>query len=158
MQLMSRFYQLVGEIKGWIQRGELVDQVAEQLKLKGVPSDEEVAEATSLRLQRWIDQTRLRARKVLTERECTRVNEALFVMAALVDELFLLELEWPGRKHWQTVLLEEKVFCSSFAGERFFSRAARLLNERTLDAQQQKLVALDWLTLGHRFGALRTQR
>ncbi len=147
IQLMSRFYQQVVEIKRWIETGKLASKVAQQLKLSRAPTDEEMAEAISLRLQRWIEQTRLNAGKLLTDRECNLMEEALFVMAALADELFIMELNWPGRDHWEMVLLEEKVFHSCYAGEQFFTGVAGLLNERALDPQQQKLAAVYLLAL-----------
>lgn len=147
MIMMSRFYQEVVEIKRWIEQGKLSAEVAEQLRITRAPSDEEIAEVISLRLQRWLEQARLQLDKVLTDREMTRINEAIFVMAALADELFVIELDWPGKSHWQSVLLEERLFNSSFAGERFFLGVTRLLQQRTLDKQQQQLAAVYLLAL-----------
>lgn len=142
MQLMSVFYQKIVELKNWIEAGDLSVQVAEQLQLKREPSNEEIAEAISLRLQHWIEKTRLQASKVLTDREAQRIDEALYVMAVLADELFIIELNWPGQKHWEMVLLEQQVFNTCFAGEKFFYGIQRLLQKRTLDSQQQQLVAV----------------
>jgi type VI secretion system protein ImpK len=147
VQLMSQFYQQMVDIKRCIQRGDLSEQVAQQLALSRAPTQEEIAEAVSLRLRRWVEKTRLTASKLLTQRECSRIDEALYVMTALADELFILVLDWPGRGHWEHVLLEENVFGSSYAGEQFFRGAIRLLEERTLDLQQQKLVSVYLLAL-----------
>ena len=51
----------------------------------------------------------------------------LYLMAALADEIFLLELDWFGRDAWLDVLLEEKLFNSGNAGAHFFYLARQLL-------------------------------
>lgn len=147
VQLMSRFYQQVVQIKRWIDEDYLAETVKAQLKLDRMPSNQELAEATSLRLQRWLEKVRKNANKILTELECARVDEALYVMAALADEIFIVELDWLGKDHWEDVLLEQKVFNSSYAGEKVIRGALDLINTRTLDVQQQQLVAVYLLAL-----------
>lgn len=147
MVVMNRFYQQIVEIKRWIETGRLPEEVSQQLRLGRAPTEQEMAEAVSLRLQRWIEQVRLRMRRKLTEREAERVEDALYAVTALADELFIMELEWPARECWESVLLEDRLFKSSFAGERFFDKANRLLLERTLDPQQQQLAAVYLMAL-----------
>ncbi|HEX4955275.1 MAG TPA: DotU family type IV/VI secretion system protein [Thermoanaerobaculia bacterium] len=53
-------------------------------------------------------------------------RQAHYVMAAVVDELFL-KLDWPGREAWKSHLLEARLFGSHRAGEVFFSRLDKLL-------------------------------
>mgnify|MGYP002700320781 CR=1 FL=1 len=142
VQLMNHFYQRIVEVKQWIYEGTLSDHVAAQLNLTRSPSDEEVSEVISLRLERWVEQVRLKVSNVFTEQECRQINEALFVMVALADELFIMQIHWSGREHWHNFLLEEKIYQSCFAGERFFSAAAKLLTKRTLDTQERKLAAV----------------
>lgn len=55
---------------------------------------------------------------------------ALYAMAALADELFILEIDWVGREAWLEVLLEHKLFRSRNAGVRFFDIAGELLAVR----------------------------
>ncbi|MCB2387819.1 DotU family type IV/VI secretion system protein [Thalassolituus sp. TTPB476] len=142
VQLMSDFYRQVVEVKFWVRSGRLNDEVAAQFNLNRAPSGEEITEAVALRLQRWVEKTRLNAAKTLTERECERVEQTLFVLVALADELFIMELDWPGKEHWQEQPLEERVFSSCFAGERFFTGAAALLADRSWDQQEQKLASV----------------
>ncbi|OYO27459.1 DotU family type IV/VI secretion system protein [Janthinobacterium sp. PC23-8] len=59
----------------------------------------------------------IRARRVVT-----------YLMAALADEIFLLELDWPGREAWLEVLLERQLFKTSTSGTRVF-RLARDLTQ-----------------------------
>ncbi len=142
IQLMSVFYKQIVEVKRCIEKGTLIHQVSMQLKLGRDPTKEEVAEAISLRLQNWMEHIRVQAKKVLTDREYECIDQALYAMAALADELFIIEIEWVGNEHWEQVLLEQKLYGTSFAGETIFNRIKTILNKRTLDPQHQKLVAV----------------
>ncbi|HTH74958.1 MAG TPA: DotU family type IV/VI secretion system protein [Trinickia sp.] len=56
-------------------------------------------------------------------------RKALYLMAALADEILIFELEWPGRDAWLAVLLEQSMFGSSHAGSRFFAMAEQLVRD-----------------------------
>ncbi len=142
VQLMSHFYQQVVEIKHWIQEGELNDQVTAMFNLTHPPSSEETADAVALKLQRWIEGARLIASKTLTERECERVEQTLFVLVALADELFIMEIDWPGREQWLSQPLEDRLFNSCFAGERFFRGADELLTKRSWEETDRLLASV----------------
>src|ERR1700761_5064800 len=73
-----------------------------------------------------------------------------YVMAALADEVFLQQLDWPGRAVWDRFLLEERLYGSRIAGERLFD-LARLLIEARATGQDDLVVALmQALALGFR--------
>lgn len=72
---------------------------------------------------------------------------ARYVMAALADEQFILELDWAGREAWLDVLLEYKLFGSRNAGVRFFDVANKLLATRTRDPLRVDLAAVMLLAL-----------
>src|SRR5690606_13026522 len=55
-------------------------------------------------------------------------REAQFAMAALADEIFLVELgDWPGRADWATYPLQKALFGTINAGEELFARIDRFL-------------------------------
>ena len=54
-------------------------------------------------------------------------RDAQYVMAALADEVFLHALEWEGKAAWRDTLIEERLFKTYVAGERFFVRLDELL-------------------------------
>jgi type VI secretion system protein ImpK len=56
-------------------------------------------------------------------------RKALYLMAALADEILIFELEWPGRDAWLAVLLEQTMFGSSNAGSQFFTMAEQLMHD-----------------------------
>lgn len=147
LQILNNFYREIVLIKQSIEQGNLEHEVSRFLNLNRMPNEEEIAEAVSAKLQTWIEKKRNSARKVLTEKEFNRINETLFVAAALADELFILEIDWPGKNHWHSVLLEERVFHSCYAGERFYTGVVKLLNERILDPQQRNLVAVYFMAM-----------
>lgn len=76
-------------------------------------------------------------------------REAVYVMAALTDELFV-HLEWEGREFWLAHLLEAHLFQSHFAGEQFFRRIDALLLREDDSAAELAGVYLAALALGFR--------
>ena len=147
LQVLNNFYRQIVLIKQSLEQHDLEDEVAQHLKINRPPTEEEMAEVISSRLQRWIEKKRTISRKVMTEKDYERVDETLYVAAALADELFILEIDWPGRRFWHSVLLEERVFQSCYAGEQFYLGIASLLNKRILDEQERSLLAVYFLAL-----------
>ncbi len=74
-------------------------------------------------------------------------REAQYVMAALADEIFL-NLDWAGRAGWQSQLLEAKIFGSHRAGDEFFTRLDRLLQNQDPAFRSLGEVYLAALSLG----------
>jgi type VI secretion system protein ImpK len=69
-------------------------------------------------------------------------RKAMYVMAAVTDEIFILELDWPGRDAWIDVLLEFNLFQSHSAGMGFFEMADALLDAQVPDPLQVDLAAV----------------
>ncbi len=59
--------------------------------------------------------------------------KAMYVMASLADEIFILKIDWTGNEHWQDFPVEEKVFHSCISGTKFFSDIDEMIqkNERS---------------------------
>jgi len=76
-------------------------------------------------------------------------KEAQYVMVALADEIFL-NTEWEGRRFWVSNLLETKIFRSHAAGELFFQKLDRLLQDRDPVYRDLGAVYLMALSLGFR--------
>jgi type VI secretion system protein ImpK len=76
-------------------------------------------------------------------------REAVYVMAALTDEIFV-HLKWEGQEFWLSHLLEARFFRSHFAGERFFQRIDQLLTRDDDPAGELAGVYLTALALGFR--------
>jgi type VI secretion system protein ImpK len=76
-------------------------------------------------------------------------REAQYVMAALADEVFL-HLDWEGREAWSTQLIEYKLFRSRIAGDLFFDRLDKVLQNRDPVYRDVGAVYLQALMLGFR--------
>jgi type VI secretion system protein ImpK len=77
-------------------------------------------------------------------------QEAQYVMAALADEVFLHQLDWPGRRAWTGVLLEDRLFGSHRAGEQVFRNIDELLDGRSAAHAELAVLYLLALRLGFR--------
>ncbi len=80
-------------------------------------------------------------------KEGERFQEAAYVMAALVDEIFLT-LPWVGKEAWLEGLLEAELFQTHTAGEQLFVRAEGLLTRGEDGDRDLAAVYLMALTLG----------
>ena len=69
-------------------------------------------------------------------------HKAMYIMAAVADEIFILEVDWPGRDAWIDVLLEYNFYQSRNAGNRFFQMADDLLATQIPDPLQVDLAAV----------------
>ena len=76
-------------------------------------------------------------------------REAIYVMAALADEIFV-HLEWEGRDYWLNHLLETRLFRTHAAGNIFFRRVEDLLRREDEAAAEMAAVYLFALALGFR--------
>lgn len=90
----------------------------------------------------WMEVTRTG-----TAEEMKALRMALYVMTALADELFILEIDWPGRAPWLHVLLEHRLFRTRNAGTRVFDIAGQLLATHDRDALHADIAAVMVLAL-----------
>lgn len=72
-------------------------------------------------------------------------KEALYVMVALADEVFL-NTEWPGTSIWEDHLLESRFFGTHTAGETFFEKLDEFLVTR--DPVRRDIAHIYLLALG----------
>jgi type VI secretion system protein ImpK len=94
------------------------------------------------------------ARRRLTDLELLVYREAQYVMAGLADDLFLHEIQWPGREAWSQDVLEFRLFGTRVAGERFFDNIKTIVQGR--GRREMELAPVYLLALGLGFkGKLR---
>jgi type VI secretion system protein ImpK len=82
--------------------------------------------------------------------EIEAYRKAMYAMAAVTDEIFILEVDWAGRDAWVESLLERQLFQSHNAGTRFFDMANELLAVQIPDPLQVDLAAV--LLMGLQLG------
>src|SRR5260221_3893579 len=118
----AEFYEEVARLKLAIREG----QVPMYLAMGGVakdtaaPSAGELAALVSQRLGTRLQEQGKNVALVGTQAEIDSYSIAQYAMAALADELFIIETDWPGREAWQQYLLEQQLMGSSCAGGAFF--------------------------------------
>jgi type VI secretion system protein ImpK len=76
-------------------------------------------------------------------------SDALFVMAAMADEVFLT-MTWAGQEAWSKFLLENKFFGSNAGGDIFFLKLDTLLKNRDQVYAELATLFLLALSLGFR--------
>lgn len=135
------FYQEIVNIKRAQAEGRLAAYLApNEAQPLSMPSD--LAERCSARLLNILRQLERDFRREAALEECRTQKTALYLMAALADEIFILELDWTGRDAWLDVLLEQKLFNSNNAGSRFFSLAQQLINNPVRNALSMELASI----------------
>lgn len=148
VQYFSEFYQEIAAIKKEIANGSLPSYLAGGKKVQSDKQSQ--AEMTSMRLYSILVQQAKEVREKGSEQESKGYRLAQYIMSALADELFLIELEWDGNELWAENLLEYRLFKSSMSGRNLFVYLGKLLKSRNYGPMQreQAIVFLMALQLG----------
>jgi len=143
--LFADFYEEVARVKQQAVAGTLADYLAQGGTKPTTP--EEQARAVSARLAELLLAQNRRMRQHGTEAQLRLHGIAIYVMAALADEIFIFELDWPARDAWLGVLLEHRLFGSRLAGRYFFEKAEQILASGARDTLQCDLASCFLLAL-----------
>lgn len=147
VNLISEFYAEIATVKVWIRDGQLSNEVATILKSDNSPSDIDTANAISVKFSQWVARKQLFYRDKLTGIEMQLFNKALYALVSLADELFIMELDWPGKEHWHEMLLEDQMYQTCSAGVGFFHAIEELLSDGNYDALERELAVVYLLVL-----------
>lgn len=142
----AEFYAAVADIKLAIEEGRL----PQFLRVGDAPAPTE-SSAIAAMLSGQLAGV-LRTQAVRVARECSPATArahrvAAYAMAALADEVFVLELDWTGRDAWLDVLLEYKLFKSRTAGRQVFALTRQLLDLTAHSELHVDLAAVLLMTL-----------
>lgn len=107
----------------------------------------DLAARVSARLADLLRQQARAVRRDGTAMEVKAHTMAQYVMAALADEIFILELDWAGSEAWLDVLIEYKLFQSNKAGRQFFEFASQILRPQARSTLHTDLVSVFLLAL-----------
>lgn len=140
------FYQEIAGIKRAGNEGRLAQYLAGDDTTLPVTAAE-FAQLVSSRLCGFLRQQQHDFQRKATAQEIKVHNLALYLMAAVADEIFILDLDWPGRDAWLSVLIEHKLFKTRNAGSRFFQLAADLTQMQSRDPLYIDLAAVILLSL-----------
>jgi type VI secretion system protein ImpK len=100
-------------------------------------------------LQNALEKQMIEASYGSTEFAQTYYTEAQYVMVALADEVFL-NIKWPGHKYWESNILEKRMYNTHSAGQGFFTRLEKLLQDQDPVRHDIGIVFLFALGLGFR--------
>lgn len=144
------FYQEIANIKAAQAEGRLAAYLApnEAQKLTS-PSD--FAERISARLANMLRQQYRDFQRDGAANQRQIHSAIVYLMTALADEVFILELDWPGRDAWLNVLLEQKLFKTNNAGVHFFKMAQQLIKSHKRNALTRELAAVFLMALAMGF-------
>lgn len=137
----AEFFEAVAGSKLAIAEGRLGTQLAVGDELPSSDSGE-LAARLSAKLAGVLLAQQKEVSRSGTPAEIDAHRKAMYVMAAVTDEVFILELDWAGRDAWIDALLEHKLFHSRNAGIHFFDMANALLDPHTPDPLQVDLAAV----------------
>ena len=84
------------------------------------------------------------------------MNDIIYLMAAMADEIFL-NMNWNGKKFWEENMLEAKFFESQIAGEYIFRKIDELLKQNEGFSVEKAEIYLKAFALGFR-GKFRDQK
>lgn len=147
--LVARFADFYQEIAG-IKRAQAEGRLAGYLagNTTTTPSNAaEFAQRVSARLLGLLQQQQRNCSADAGSEAGQLEHKALYLMAALADEILIFELDWPGRDAWLPVLLEQAMFDSSSAGSRFFSMANQLVRDNLRSPMHRDLAAVFLLAM-----------
>jgi len=124
----AEFYEVVAGIKMAIHEGRL----PLMLSVGDAPPPTASADIAAMVSGQLAGVLRRQASRVA--RECSpgavrAYRIAAYAMAALADEIFVLEVDWVSRDAWLEVLLEYKLFKSRTAGRQVFEVTRKLLEQ-----------------------------
>ncbi|MBB3228075.1 type VI secretion system protein ImpK [Luteibacter sp. Sphag1AF] len=145
----AAFYEEVAKIKLAAQSGDLVRLLQPDDPHAAIDAHQ-LAERVSTRLLGVLDRQSRDVVAAATEAELRAYRRARYVMVALADEIFILDLQWPGAEHWPEHMLEYAVERTRLAGRRFYEFVNDLMgvSERTVLDADLAAVLLIALQLG----------
>lgn len=100
-------------------------------------------------LETLIQQQSSESRNASNRFEKESIADALYLKAALADEI-LLNTDWIGRDAWTSHLLEASLFRTNVAGEKIFERIEEVLSNREPSRRDIARLYLFALALGFR--------
>lgn len=138
LERFSEFYQEIVRIKTAIRERRLALYLSNGNDAQTVNGND-LAAMVHHRLLGILQEQRRQVTEQGTKAEEGVYQIAQYLMAAHADELFIIELDWPGRSAWAQFLLERSLFRTATAGRDFFTRLDLLLKSRSRDPLQDEL-------------------
>lgn len=138
-----------GRLASWLGGAEGAPGAGENGGEAGGPelSGKEMARRFAARLALLLEAQARNARDYGSDEQRRQHQVALYATVALIDEVLLMEFDWPGRTAWLDLLLEYRFFRTRVAGQRFFELVEQLLLKEPGGVAQSDLAAIFLLAL-----------
>lgn len=123
---------------------------AQQLSLdndEGKVEIEQITDRIQTKFREMFERFSLTAQNQVGEFAISHFQEALYIMVALVDEVFL-SFGWPGQNRWENNLLEGQIFHTQIAGEQFYKKLDALIEANDPVRNDLAAIYLMALSLG----------
>ncbi|MBU2510636.1 DotU family type IV/VI secretion system protein [bacterium] len=151
LEFFREFHITLERLKECAQSGNYVYS-NEQIKQRAEQIEEKITVSSNTLYRELVtlfENQQLTANRLGNEMGNKLYSEALFVMTAIADEVFLT-MNWAGQEAWSKFLLETKFFGSNAGGDIFFNKLDSLLKERDLVYAELATMFLLALSLGFR--------
>lgn len=151
LQHFHQFYVRLEELKTMAKAGTWI--YSDDAKIEKQQSKDDDSKLSSNQVYQELismfESQQIAAGKSGGEMGATLYNNALFIMTAIADEVFLT-MSWAGQEAWSRFLLETKFFGSNAGGDIFFLKLDSLLKERDPVYTEIAIMFLLALSLGFR--------
>ena len=141
------FYKEVVKLKNAVKKGDTADLHGEEDPSASEDSVKQLAYMISLRLTRYLETECRKFRQGRSESEVNAFSKAMYAMASLADEIFILRLDWLGSTYWQNFLVEEKLFQSCISGSNLFVQIEDLIEKNEKTSLNKDLASVYLLTI-----------
>jgi type VI protein secretion system component VasF len=142
VELLCEFYLEIAKIKELIRTHTLERKVMEAMNLANVPGGGDIASYVSCQLKIWIQNKDKALASGRSEYEAEMHQRVMYLMTALADELFIIDLEWPGKEFWIECLLEQAIFNQCSSGKMVYSQLDALLSGRRRGPLDDEMAAV----------------
>ena len=151
MTLFGEFYEEIARVKVAVHEGRLAAYLSSGVANVTVDgqqmSGNDMAAMLQQRLKMRLQEQAKRVAGAGLQADIDAYRTAQYAMAVLADELFVIDVDWPGRGAWQHYLLEEVLFASSNGGRELFTRLDELLSSRARHSLLEDIAAVYLMTL-----------
>ncbi len=147
----GEYLEVFNRVRAGLQERQSLPEIFEGEEHIGDVDEGRIASLVSGYLHRRLQDIHEFHSRMLPASSRDELEDALYLAAAVSDEILLLETEWAGRDSWVEQLLEMKLFGSASAGETVFRRIDRLLAEREPSLIAQQLSTIYLLVLSMNF-------
>ncbi len=147
LKTFFEFYELIAEVKRVLQSEDPQAMLPAQMRSAETVDYATLAAFISRKLEIFLNNCSVDIAASRTDFEIRIFKQAMYVMAVLADEIFILDFSWPGSEYWPNHMLENRLFCSQSSGNIFFSNLGELLKDRSGEALIKELANLYLIAL-----------